>query len=214
MSHLSSADGDDQTFTNDQMAKFRGAVGEVQTLVGEKLPYVHVGASSGSLKVPPGVANAARIGLGLYGIQPFNEKSSYAEKLAALRPALRLVSKIISVKEIKKGDKVSYSGTFVADRDMRIGILPLGYYEGIDWRLSNRGVVEVNGSYARILGRVCMNVVVIDLTDIDAGWMDEVVVIEDEKDSRNSVEAISKTCETIPYDILVHLNESVRRVVG
>ena len=116
-------------------------------------------------------------------------------------------------KDLKKGQKVSYNGIYTAEHDMKIGVLPLGYYEALDRRLSNKGYVMYKGEELPILGRVCMNLTIIGLGDTEAQVMDEVEVIGTDIVRKNSIESIADICGTIPYEILVNLSESVRRVV-
>jgi alanine racemase len=213
MSHLADADSPDPSYTSKQEMKFNEAVMIARKLCGDSLKYIHIGASAGSISSKSNDANSFRLGLGLYGYNPLSIDHEMHNKLAQLRPALTLTSKIVTVKDLKKGDKVSYNGTFTADRDVRIGVLPLGYYEALDRRLSNKGTVRYKGLDLPILGRVCMNLTVIGLDETDAKVMDEVEVIGTDRDQKNSIEHMASICETIPYEILVNLSESVRRVV-
>jgi alanine racemase len=95
---------------------------------------------------------------------------------------------------------------------MTIGILPLGYYDGLDRRLSNKAYVLVGGQACRILGRICMNLTIVDLTHIQNPKVgDEVIVISHHLNDPNNLYELSKQCATIPYDLLVHLSETTRR---
>jgi len=124
-----------------------------------------------------------------------------------------MVATLTKLGEINRGDKVSYGGTFTAQKKMKIGVVPAGYYEGLDRRLSNKGFLRINGQYCPILGRVCMNLTVIGLVRVKAKLWDDVEIISNNKEDKNSVENIAKIGETIPYEILVKLEGSVRRVV-
>ncbi|MEI6887217.1 MAG: alanine racemase C-terminal domain-containing protein, partial [bacterium] len=116
--------------------------------------------------------------------------------------------------EIKKGDKVGYSGVFEANENMRIAILPVGYNDGVNRRLSNIGVVKVKNEYFKILGRVSMNVTTIDITNIlNVNKGDEVEIFSEENNDQNSILNVSKLCSTIPYDLLVHINPYTRREI-
>ncbi len=210
LSHFADADGENDRYTDIQKKRFSEVIGLVKNLSPET-KYFHLGATAGSLKTKNMDANAVRLGFGLYGFNPLSKKDPLYQKLKDLKPALRFISKLINVKEISKGEKVSYNCTFEAPRDMKIGVLPLGYYEGLDRRLSNNGFVKYKGRFLPIIGRVCMNLTVVDLIDTGAEVWDEVEVISGISEDKNSIESIAKTCGTIPYEVLVKLSESVRR---
>lgn len=201
MSHLADADNEDDSFTNIQIKRF-GEVKQVVLESGVMPKYWHLAASAGIKKVPSGLTNAARLGIGLY---------------LGKKPALRMVSTLVKVGEIEKGEQVSYGGIFVAPKKMKMGVVPLGYFEGLDRRLSNKGFLKIKDKYVPILGRVCMNMVVVGLDKISKEqaclFLTTVEAISDNKQNKNSIENIAKICETIPYDILVGLDGSIRRLV-
>ncbi|OGD91095.1 hypothetical protein A3D81_02190 [Candidatus Curtissbacteria bacterium RIFCSPHIGHO2_02_FULL_40_17] len=149
----------------------------------------------------------ARVGLALYGINGENTK-------VKLKPVLSLKSRIVQIKDLVIGEKVGYNGTFKAIKPMKIGLLPLGYNDAIDRRLSNKGVVLVNGKQCKIVGMVSMNITGIDLTNVDSAKEDdEVTVISNNSKDANSISNLAKTANTIPYDILVRISSSIRREV-
>lgn len=149
-----------------------------------------------------------RAGKALYGLPPIPEIDS------ELKPVLKVTSKIADIKNINKGDQVGYGATYTADQKMTIGILPIGYNDGIDRRLSNRGVVLVDGQSCPIIGRVSMNVTAIDLTGVAPDFGQEVVIFSDQLDDPNSFIKAAKKCDTIAYDLLVHINPTtIRREV-
>lgn len=144
----------------------------------------HLGASS-AITNPifraklAAVSNLARAGLVLYD------------------SVLRLTSKLIQIKQIKRGDRVGYDGTFTATEDMQIGILPIGYNDGVDRRLSNKGFVKINGKTCKILGRVSMNITTIDLTNTPNAKIGDTAVIDIE----------------LEYEHLIHLHPSIKRII-
>lgn len=152
----------------------------------------HLGASSAILnpfarsKLVE-VSNLVRIGLALYN------------------SVLTLSSKLIQIKTIRKGDRVGYDGTFTATKNMQIGVLPIGYNDGVDRRLSNKGTVTIQGKVCKILGRVSMNITTINLINAPDAKIGDMAVF--------NIEQIAKTCNTIPYEILVHLHPSMKRIV-
>ena len=152
--------------------------------------------------------NLARLGLGLYGISIIDNPK------INLRPALSMQTIISGVKSIKKGDSVGYNNTFTAPRDVLIATIPAGYAEGVDRRLSNIGQVEVNGILCPIVGRVSMNITTIDVSNVSQVKLgDSVTIISNDNSSPISVNSIAKICNTIPYEILVHIPAHLRRVL-
>ncbi|MDP2103651.1 MAG: alanine racemase, partial [Candidatus Gracilibacteria bacterium] len=210
--HLASADESDNTYSESQIEKFKQGIGLIEK-AGWNLKYRHISASAGSMKFSGSNFNALRLGIGLYGVNPLEaDDEQYSEGLS-LRLALRFDSRIILKKAIKKGDTVSYNRTFTASRDMTIGIVPVGYYEGLSRKLSNNYAYSYQGHSLPILGRVCMNLTIVDITDIDIDSGDRITIISDEKDAQNNVYELAKRSETITYECLTRLSESVRRVV-
>jgi alanine racemase len=151
-------------------------------------------------------ASHLRLGLGMYGFDPNNKLS--------LMPAIEIISKISQIRKIKNGDGVGYNFTFVADRDMTVATLPFGYYEGF-WRdLSNVGYVKIKGKFCKIIGRVSMNVVCVDVSEVsDININDCAVLISKDLKDKNNTLNIAKDCNTIPYEILVKINGDLKRVV-
>lgn len=155
-----------------------------------------------------------RLGIGLYGINPLLSSDSSYGKLAELRPVLRFESTLILKKLLKKGEKVSYNGTFTAPEDMTIGIIPVGYYEGIPRSLGGgKFGYTWKDHYFPILGRVCMNMTVVDLgkSAIEVG--EKMTIVSDNSEDPNSIYAMARSTETIPYECLTGLSESIRRKI-
>jgi alanine racemase len=206
-SHLADADNVESKSVSKQLknwAKARDTI--LQNF--PNIAYSHISATAGVLHTDNNSHNLARLGLGLYGI-------SLADNTKIkLKPALSMQTIISGVKKISKGDTVGYNDTFVAPRDMLIATIPAGYAEGVDRRLSNKGQVEVNGILCPIIGRVSMNITTIDVSDVPAVKLgDTVTIISDDNASPISVSNIAKTCQTIPYETLVHIPAHLRRVI-
>ena len=174
-----------------------------------------------------------RVGLALYGIDPLPSTSLRANKVSevissineiasssstprddGLRPVLKLTTKIIQIKTLQKGDGVGYNGTFTATRSMRLGVLPIGYYDGVDRRSSNKGYVTVDKIECPIAGLVSMNVTTIDLSTVKNPHIGQnVCIYSSNPNDKNSIENTAEICKTIPYDLLVHLASSTKRVI-
>ncbi len=212
MSHLADADGTDPATAQKAEEQFDACV-EAARKLGARPTLLHVAQTAGSTRSKSQYANAMRLGIGLYGINPFAPDNTLHQQLAGLRPALRLMSTITQVINLEAGDKVSYSYTFTAPKPMRIGALPLGYFEGVNRSLSNAGVVKVGNTYAPIVGRVCMNHTMINLDGVKAEVGDEVIVYSDNPDDRNAIDRIAAGQGLFNYSLLTGLSPDVRRVL-
>jgi len=211
-SHLADADSSvDEKTTNMQYAMFKKAL-QIIRKEGIDPVWKHLSASAGSYTLFDTDVNMIRAGLASYGISPLDEKDPVRGNIM-LHPALQFVSTLVQVKHIKKGSRIGYNGTYTASKNMTIGIIPAGYYEGVDRRLSNNGVVLIDGKPCAILGRISMNMTTINLSHVPKAKVGEPVVIYSNDSSQvNSFEKTAKIAGTIPYELLVHLAESVRRV--
>lgn len=211
MSHLASSESRTDPIFQKQIIQFKKAQ-EICKKYGIEPQWLHI-AATGSLINPQTrpliseVSNMARAGLALYGFS----SSTFDENL---KPALKLTTKIIQIKKVAKGEKLGYDGTYTAKKDLTIAVLPIGYYDGVDRRLSNKGVFLVQGKSCPILGRVSMNINIIDVSNVpNAKVGDEVIVYSPDAEDKNSLTNSAKICRTIPYDLLVNLAESTRRVI-
>lgn len=205
-SHLACADSD-QDFTQKQVTIFKKIIRQFER-AGFSFTWKHIAATAGSLVVKDPEFNLIRLGLGFYGYSPFRSA------LPAIRPALKLITHIAQVKAVSQGEIVSYNGQFRAPKKMTIGVLPIGYYDGLDRHLSGRGKVLVGNQYCPILGKICMNISMIDLSSVKNPLVgQEVVVISDDQGAINGLSSLSALSETIPYDFLVGLASSTRRVL-
>ncbi|MEI7689803.1 MAG: alanine racemase [Candidatus Saccharibacteria bacterium] len=213
MTHLADADNPKSDFTNGQVELFDTMVAQILS-AGFRPRYVHIAQTAGSTKAASKYANAMRIGIGLYGINPLTPADKHFGDLEKLLPALELKSEIIKTVDLKKGDRVSYNGTFTADKPMRIGVLSLGYYEGVPRELSTRGFVTDGNQKMAIVGRVCMNHTMIDLTDSKLTAGDTVTVISNNPADPNSIANIAKSHRLFNYSLLTNLSSSVRRVLN
>jgi alanine racemase len=212
--HFADADNPTDPFYNTfQLEQFEKALALVRE-AGFKPTWIHGGgASGGVMKQNPKSINMIRLGLSLYGIPAFLEEDPDRERMKDLKPAMEVVSTLVKIRDLKPGDRVSYNGTFTATHAMKLGVIPFGYYEGLFRGLSNKGCVEVNGTICPIVGRVCMNYTMIDVTEAQAKEGDPVIVYSKNPENPNSLESLSKQADTIPYELLVRLAASIRREI-
>ncbi len=209
-SHFASADEEDKTFTNKQIKIWQDTV-EIFKDKFTFIKYFHISATSGVESINKDFTNLVRLGIGLYGVNPTNNLK------LNLKPALRMISFISSIKELKAGESVGYNNTFIADKDIKIASIPVGYYEGIDRRLSNIGYLKIGEDFTKILGRVSMNISSIDVSNLkDISSLkigDEVVIISEKEEDENSILNISKKINSIPYEVLIHIPKTLYRKV-
>ena len=210
MSHLADSDGDDPATVAAAVAQFDATIERIRRL-GANPTVLHVAQTAGSMVAQSKYASAVRLGIGLYGINPFGPKHPMYTKLRGLKPAMRFISTITKVTKLNKGEQVSYNYTFKAPRDMVIGAIPVGYYEGLNRELSNKGTVKVGAHQVPIVGRVCMNHTMIALDGTRAKVGDEVVVYSDNPRDPNSIDVIAQKYGLFNYNLLTALSADVRR---
>lgn len=203
--HLASADNPWSTeFTYKQVTKFNDICDLLESN-GVEIAVKHVSATSASLQYEDLRYDMIRLGIGLFGYYP-DEK---IEKTLNLRPAMSLYSTVAQVKTIKKGDTVSYGRRFEATEDMKIAILTIGYADGFTRANKNDAYVLVNGWRAKILGSICMDMCVVDVTEIEVLQGDKVVIFDEENLKANEVSEFSGT---IVYEVLCGVSKRVPRI--
>jgi alanine racemase len=211
-SHFASADVQDAPQTRDQLERWHEARRAVEE-AGFRPELRHLSNSSALLGLPEArrgdLFNLARPGLALYGLAP----APWLEDRAALSPVLSWKTGIIHLKEVPAGASVSYGATWTAERPSRIATLPIGYADGY-WRAySNRAQVLVRGRRAPVVGRVCMDMCMVDVTDIpDAAVGDEVVLIGRQGSEAIRAGELAKIAGTIHYEVLCGVGARVPRV--
>ncbi len=200
-SHLSSADSDKE-YTQMQLSKFKEAKEIVEKNLGN-IKYIHISASNGILNYKEGLYNLVRPGIIMYGYKSFEEAQ------INLKPVATLKSKITFLKEVPEGTSISYSRKFITERKTKVATIPIGYADGIRRILTNLGEVVIKKQKAPIIGTVCMDSFMVDVTNIkDVNVGDEVFIW----DNKNiTLEDISKKCGTINYEILSTISDRVPR---
>lgn len=207
MSHLAFSEEPENIDTKKQIIQFKLAI-KILKKYSIFPKFIHFGNSSGLLnskKLGLSFTNVARTGLALYGISSMKNNG--------LKPVLQLKNHVIQVKKIKKGEKVGYDFTYEAKKDGLIAVLPIGYNDGVERRLSDKGIVLIKNQPCPIIGRVSMNLCVVDVTgvkNIKVG--DEVIVFSNNEDENNVVNS-AKKADMIPYGILIHLERSTKRKI-
>lgn len=200
-SHLAGSDSPDlDYYTQQQVDCFQKTASKFENLLGYPL-LKHILNSAGIERFPEYQFDMVRLGIGLYGIS--SVPGNHLQTVATLK------STILEIQELKAGETVGYSRKGILIRDSRIACIPVGYADGLDRRLSNgKGKVYVNGTLCPIIGNICMDICMIDVTDANAGEGDKVIIFGKEI----AVEEIAKTLETIPYEIFTSISPRVKRI--
>ncbi len=201
--HFADAEVEDG-FVNTQLRRFN----EILNFVDLDIPFIHCANSSAILTKGESYFNAVRPGILLYGLYPDDRLK---EKIS-VKPVLSFKAKISQVKDLKKGESVSYGRTFFAPHDMRIAVISAGYGDGYPRLLSNRGRVIINGEYAKIVGRVCMDLFMVDVTNIKVKEGDVAILIGECNGKKIPVEEVASHAETINYEITTGFTRRVPKV--
>lgn len=169
----------------------------------------HIANSSATITLPQAQFDMVRPGLAIYGITP----AEHMARQIDLKPVLRLVSHFTSVKDLPTGHCVGYGKTFTTKRPTRLGIVPIGYFDGYIRTLSNAAVVGTAHGDAPVVGRVSMDQIAVDLTDLPPMRLGEEVILIDDRPGRpNSVTALARLMGTIPYEVICLLGQRIQRV--
>lgn len=206
-SHLADADNENESFTQFQINQWEKTV-QIFKQNFTTIKFFHLSATAGVKYINQFFSNVVRLGLGLYGINP----SLFAKM--DLKPVLEMRSIVSSVKNVALGECVGYNATFKADKALKIVAVPVGYFEGVDRRLSNKGYFKIDGTQCPIVGRVSMNITSLDITSVSGVKLgDQALVISRNPQDKNSVENMAKLAGTIPYEILIHVPQHLRRII-
>jgi alanine racemase len=204
----------DPSFAQSQISRFREALGILER-AGVKPPVIHAAATAGALLYEEMDFTMIRLGIGAYGIWPSRETQIAARergRLLPLAPILTWKTRVAQVKHVNAGDYVGYGLTFRAGRPMKLAVLPIGYYDGYDRKLSNSGRALIHGRPASIVGRVAMNMTMLDVTDVGADLDDEVVLCGRQGDAEIRVEELAEKIGSIPYEVVARINPLIPRV--
>lgn len=177
---------------------------------GVHIPIRHCSNSAGIIRVPEANLNVVRAGITIYGIYPSDEVEKDVVKL---RPAMELISHVSYVKDLKPGSQISYGGTFVTEKPMKVATIPVGYADGYPRRLSNKGYVLLHGKKVPILGRICMDQFMVDVSDIpDVKKGDQVTLIGQDGEEFISVDELGDLSGRFSYEFLCGISKRVPRV--
>ncbi|MDO9026450.1 MAG: alanine racemase [bacterium] len=210
-------DTTDRSFAGRQLQRYQKMLEELGKK-GFPAPVNHIACTAASLVFPRTRLQLARIGIGLYGLWPSRETMVSLKEQGSefkLEPVLSWKTRVAQVKEVPAGEYIGYGCTFRTSRRTRIAVLPLGYYDGYDRKLSNTAYVLIKGKRAPIRGRVCMNLCMADITDIQGVKPeDEVVLLGKQGKEQVSAEQLAQWIGTINYEVVTRINPMLPRVVA
>lgn len=206
-SHFATADEADKQYAHEQFVRFKSAIKLAGAPAGLAL---HVANSAAVIDLPETHLDMVRPGIALYGYQPSDEMATHLP----LRPAMRLIGRLIEVKRLPAGSPCGYGRTHTLQRDSRVGLVPIGYGDGYLRSLSGRSTMRVGERDVPVCGRISMDQTIVDLTDVPAAAVgDEVEIISPDPAAPHSVENLARLAGTIPYEITCRLGRRIRRTL-
>ncbi len=210
MSHFSEADLRDASFAETQIAQF-GNLRSSLAAAGLRPPCFHIANSAAVMSKPDAHFDAVRPGIMLYGYSPLEPGATSSQSIG-LKPVMSVTTRFVSIRTVTAGKPISYGRTFHTKRQSIIGVLAMGYADGFSRSFSNNGEVLVRGKRAPIVGRVCMDLTMVDLTDIpDVNESDEVVIIGTQGGQTITAADWAERAGTISYEILLDLGRCAKR---
>ena len=212
-SHLGTAD-EESSFTEVQESRFRTLQDQLSER-GISIPLHHLYNSAGSMRENL-LGNACRVGISLYGLYPSHYCRAQMEirhPEFSLQPALTWKTRIVQVKRVPKGSLVSYGGTYRTKREETLAILPIGHFDGYDRGLSNKADVLIRGKRCPVVGRVCMNQTVVNVSEVpDARLGDDVILLGKAGAEWITAEELAEKLDTVVYEIVTRINPLLPRV--
>ena len=208
--HFARADETDKTAAKQQLVKFQNFCKEIQEKLGVRIPIQHCSNSAGIVEMRDANMDMVRAGITLYGLWPSDE---VRQDIVELTPALSWYTHISYIKEVEPGNAVSYGGTYTVEKPMRIATIPVGYGDGYPRGLSNKGYVLINGKGAPILGRVCMDQFMVDVTQIpEAKEGALVTLIGRDGEEQITMEELGDLSGRFNYELACDIGKRIPRV--
>ncbi|MCK5306215.1 MAG: alanine racemase [Candidatus Omnitrophica bacterium] len=205
--HLSSAGGDED-FTREQLKRFNGFIEEAGRK-GIEAPLYHAANSLATLRYKESHFNLVRPGLILYGVYP----SANLEGAIKVRPVLSFTAKVVYVKEVEAGRSVSYDRSYIAEKRMKVATVSAGYADGYSHLLTHKAKILINGRFAPVIGKICMDHIMADVSHIkEVKIGDEAVLIGRDNNKEITAEELARMTGTIPYETLCRIGERVKRI--
>ncbi len=212
--HFANSESDDPTFVSLQLLRFHYLIHQLESR-GIYIPYKHTTCSAAITAYNNAHYNAVRLGIGTYGLWPSAENKYITQKkypAFELKPVLTWKTRIIQIKTVPCDSYVGYDLTYKTTQSTTIALLPVGYWDGYDRGLSNKGTVLIHNKYAPVIGRIAMNLTMVDITAIPEVQIDDEVILLGNYDKLNA-HAIAQHLDTINYEIVTKINPLLPRVI-
>ena len=205
--HLANADIVDKTEALKQVGDFKNFINILENNIGKEIPYKHCFNSAAAMEMDASGFSFVRVGISMYGVWPSDEMD---RENITIKPALSLFSHIVYIKELPAGARISYGGTYTTTRTTKVATIPVGYGDGYPRGLSNCGFVLIHGHKAPILGRVCMDQFMADVTDIpNVKEFDKVILVGRDGDESITIEDLCHTYGGFPYEMICDIGKRV-----
>ncbi len=215
-SHFATAEDQDQTFLKKQLANLKRFIKVNQDILPADI-IQHISCTAAITSAPKAHLSLARLGIGLYGLWPSKENQQMVKELHrefTLKPVLSWKTKIIEIQHLAKGTPVGYALSYITKKPTLMAAIPVGYWEGYDRKLSNKGVVLIHGQRCPIIGRICMNISMVDVSrikNIKVG--DDVVLIGKQGGEEVSADDLARKVGTINYEVVTRINPQLPRIL-
>jgi len=207
-SHFATSDEKDKDYSREQFERFADMLKRLEKR-GVNISLKHIANSGAITDLNYAYLDMVRPGITLYGSYPSDD----VNKILDLRPAMNFKTKIVYIKEVPENTSISYGRTFITKRPSKIATLPIGYADGLNRLLSNNHEVLVRGKYVPIVGRVCMDQTMIDVTEVEGVEVgDEVVIFGEQEGKRITADDIAKKLRTIPHEVYCGISRRVPRI--
>ncbi len=208
-SHFATADEEDKEYSHAQIKKYNDFCKKLKEK-GIDIKIRHMCNSAATTELPDCRMDMVRMGIVMYGLYPSGEVD---KSRVLLRPAMSIKSSIVYIKTIKTGESVSYGRKFKASRDTVVATVPIGYADGYPRQVSNKSRVLINGKYASVIGNVCMDQMMVDITDIEnVSVGDDVILVGKQGGNEVTFEEIAELADTINYEIICGIGKRVPRI--
>jgi len=203
LSQFSTADKKKKDFVFQQLSIFKNTLDELESF-SNHIPIKSIANSGAVLDIPASYFNHVRVGHLLYGLYPSQETSESIK----VKPAMSLKSKVMFIKEVEKGTPISYGKTYIAKKKTKIATIPLGYADGYSRLLSNKGEVLIRGKRAKVVGRVCMDAFMVDVSHIpEVKIGDEVVVMGRQGKDEITAHDLGRWTGTFAYEVMTRMGK-------
>lgn len=214
--HFATLEEEQNAYYKKQLDRFQKQLALIKS-TGVNPKIIHTASSAAAILYRQTHFDMVRVGIGLYGLWPSELVKEIAKKRKIslkLKPVLIWKTRFVQIKTVEKGETIGYGRIYKADRDMQIAILPIGYYDGYDRRLSNNSQVLIDGQFANVIGRVMMNMIIVDVTKIkNIKVEDEVILIGKSGVNEITAKDLAEKIGTINYEVVTRINPQIPRVI-